>query len=70
MTALDRIKRVKDMFFYEDNRSIEEFIGSWEEHLWGDRAKDIPIEIRAFMLMDSFHAMGMIEHTKDIEVGV
>ena len=60
MVAIKRIEQIKNMQFFEDKRTVEEFVAGWEERLWGEKAVGIDLETRSMMLLESFGVMGLI----------
>lgn len=61
MSALEAIKAVKQMRFFEDKRDLVEFIADWEYGLWGEVYECVNIESRAYNLCERFYALGWLD---------
>lgn len=59
--AVQDMVKIKDLQFFEDKRSLDEFMADWERRLYGRDFEYNALEIRAMRLWLDFVERGLVE---------
>ena len=64
MDAVQLISGIKGMQFFDDKRSLDDFMADWEMRMFGKVFPDDPSEVRAMRVWHGFVDQGLIEEEK------